>query len=386
MSTQRGQFKLFTVRGIDVKAHWSWLLIVLLITFYLGAGYFPRLMPGESELTYWLLGAIASFLFFASVLLHEQSHSFVARARGLKVRDITLFIFGGASNIEEEPETPREEFLIAVVGPLTSFLLSGVFFLLALAVSPQVHHAGAGASAVLYYLAFINFVLALFNMIPGFPLDGGRVLRSIIWAINHNLQSATRIAGFIGQLVAYGFISWGLYETFFLDNFGGLWLAFTGWFLLNAGQQSVAGTVVRETLRGITVGQVMEPAPPVGAPYMTLSHLLTQFVLPYNVRAVPVAQDGQLAGIITLGDIKHVPQEEWGTVTVGQIMTGPDKLSILRPQDSLDHAMQLLNGGDFDQLPVADQHGRLVGMVTHAHLLRWMQIRDELKLKPQANA
>lgn len=381
MSTRSSRFKLFTVGGVAVKVHWSWLLISLLFAFQLAVGYLPLRTPGESDLTYWILGAAGSLLFFLSVLLHELSHSFVARARGLKVRDITLFIFGGATNMEDEPERASDEFLIAVVGPLTSLLLAGLLFLIGRAVTPASGNTGSGLAALFYYLAFINLVLTLFNMVPGFPLDGGRVLRSIIWAVNRNLQSATRIAGFIGQLVAYAFIFWGLYVTFLAGNLQGLWLAFTGWFLLNAAQQSVAGTVVRETLRGITVGQVMEPAPPVGAPYMTLSHLLTQFLLPYNVRAVPVVEDGRLAGIITLGDIKHVPQEEWGTVTVGQIMTGSDKLSVLRPQDALDRAMQLLSGGDFDQLPVADQQGRLVGIVTRAHLLHWLHVRDELRLK-----
>lgn len=386
MGTDRGAFKLATVGGIDIKAHWSWLLVVLLVTYQLAAGYFPIQMPGESAVTYWVLGLLAALLLFLSVLLHELSHSFTARSRGYGVRDITLFIFGGVSNIEEEPKEAGDEFLIAVVGPLTSLVLAAVFFGLAQAVSPPIRKVGAGAAAILQYLALINFLLGLFNMIPGFPLDGGRVLRSIIWGITRNFQRATQIAGLVGQLVAYGFIFWGLYQTFFSGDFGGLWIAFIGWFLLNAAQQSVSGVVIRETLRGITVGQVMEPAPPISAPDMTLAQLLTQYILPHNLRAVPVAQDGKLVGIVTLGDIKDVPQEQWGTVTVGQVMTGADKLNVVRPQDSLARAMELLGEGDFDQLPVVDQGGQLVGILTRAHLLRWLQIRDELKLRSQQQA
>jgi Zn-dependent protease/CBS domain-containing protein len=375
-----GVFKILTIGGIDIKVHWSWAIILLLVTFQLAVGYFPIQMPGENEVLYWGLGLIAALLLFASVLLHELSHSFTAKARGLKVRDITLFIFGGVSNIEQEPETARDEFLVAVVGPLTSLILAAVFFGLEQLVSPPVRRVGAGAAAVLQYMAFINFLLGLFNLIPGFPLDGGRVLRSIVWGLTRNLQTATRVAGAIGQLVAYGFIFWGLYQTFFQSDFSGLWIAFIGWYLLSAAQQSVAGTVMRESLRGMTVGQVMEAAPPVAAPHMTIAQLLTQFILPYNLRAVPVAQDDRLVGIVTLGDIKDVAQDQWGTVTVEQQMTSGDKLRTVRPQDGLDRAMQLLGEGDFDQLPVVDTSGHLVGLLTRARLLRSLQIRDELKL------
>lgn len=376
-----GVVKIATIGGIEIKLHWSWLIIALLLTFTLANGQFPDRVPGETTLFYWVLGAIAAILFFVSVLLHELSHSFVARAMGYKVREIVLFIFGGVSNIEEEPKKARDEFLIAVVGPLTSFLLAGVFYLLLQVVTPPVRRAGAGAAAVFEYLAFINLLLGIFNMIPGFPLDGGRVLRAIIWGVNHNFQASTRIAGFIGQLVAYGFIFYGIFQIFAQNNFGGLWIAFIGWFLLNAAQQSVSGVAVREAFRGVTVSQVMEPAPPSIMPQSTLAHLLSSYILPYNLRAVPVAdQNGQLVGIITLGDIKEIPQDQWGTVTVGGLMTGLDKLRTVKPQDGLDKAMQLLGEGDFDQLPVLDQNNRLVGILTRAHIIQWLQIRDQLKL------
>ena len=400
MDTGRGAFKLATVGGIEIKAHWSWLILVLLLTFSLAEGLFAQYVPGQSQLTYWVLGLVASLLLFASVLLHELSHSFTARARGYGVRDITLFIFGGVSNIEEEPKEAGDEFLIAVVGPLTSFVLGGICFALLIAVAGSLSSfalrdiffglvPGAPApsrtmnpvEALLVFMVRMNILLGLFNMIPGFPLDGGRVFRSIVWGINHNFERATRIAGFIGELVAYGFIFGGLAQTFLGGDLGGLWIAFIGWFLLNAAQQSVTGVVMRDMLRGVTVAQVMQPAPPACTPNITLGQLLTGYVLPHNLRALPVVQDGRLLGIVTLGDIKHVPQEQWDMTTVGQVMTGIDKLRVVGPQDNLIKAMQFLGEGDFDQLPVVDQSGQLVGMLTRAQLVRWLQIREELKLR-----
>jgi Zn-dependent protease/CBS domain-containing protein len=380
----KGSLTIATIGGIAIKLHWSLAGIALLLTIQLATLDFPTLVPGESDLLYWALGLITAIIFFVSVLLHELSHSLVARLRGYKVSEIVLFILGGVSNIEEEPRKAGDEFLIAVVGPLMSFLIAGVCFGLLQLVTPPVRTAGANVAAILQYLTLINVLLGLFNMIPGFPLDGGRVLRSIIWGITRNFQRSTRIAGVIGQIVAYGFILWGLFQTFGAGDLSGLWIAFIGWFLLNAAQQSVSGVGVRQTFRGVVVQQAMEPAPPSIQPQSTLAHLLSAYILPYNLRAVPVAdQMGKLVGIVTLGDIKDVPQDEWGIVTVEQKMTGSDKLRTVSPNDSLDRAFQLLQEGDFDQLPVVDASGHLVGILTRAHLIRWLQIRDELHLGRQ---
>jgi Zn-dependent protease/CBS domain-containing protein len=381
-----GVMRIVRIGGIDIKIHWSWLIFLLLFTYMAAFGQFPSRVPGETIGFYLTIGVVASILFFVSVLLHELAHSFMAIRRGYKVTDIQLFIFGGVSNIEEEPKKAGDEFLIAFVGPLTSFLLAGIFYGLFFVVSSSAGRVGSGAAAIFWYMALLNLLLVLFNMIPGFPLDGGRVLRSIIWGVTRNFQSSTRIAGSVGQLVAYGFIFWGLLRIFVGGDLGGVWIAFIGWFLLNAARSSVASVrsaSVRETLSGITVGQVMEPAPPVIQPTSTLAHLLSSFILPYNLRAVPVADaNGQLVGIVTLNDIKDVPQDQWGIATVGQFMTGPDKLRVVTPMDGLDRALQLLTEDEFDQLPVVDPYNRLVGMLTRAHLLRWIQIRDELKVQP----
>lgn len=351
MGMDQGAFKIARVGGIEIKVHWSLLIIVLMISFELSAGYFPMHVPGAGAATYWALGLVTALLLFVSVLLHELSHSFVARAKGLPVRDITLFIFGGVSNIEREPERAGDEFLVAVVGPLTSLALALLFFGLGQTVAPS-GQLGLSTVAVLHDLAYINLLLGLFNLVPGFPLDGGRVLRSIIWALTHNFKTATRIAGFVGQLVAYGFIFWGVFQVFVDGDLGGLWIAFIGWFLLNAAGQSVAGVETEETLRGVTVGQVMGPAPEPVPPQVTLTYLLNRHVLPNNLRAVPVAHDGRFLGFVTLADMQKTPQEEWGATRVTQVMPPAEGLPTAQPGDPLAPALQTMEERELEQLPV----------------------------------
>ncbi|HEX8228992.1 MAG TPA: site-2 protease family protein [Chloroflexia bacterium] len=379
-----GLFKIAAISGIDVKLHWSWLLILLLMTFSLAVSWFPIRMPGESPVTYWGLGFVASLMLFVSVLLHELAHSFVALTRGLKVNDIVLYMFGGAASLEDEPETPGDEFLIAVVGPLTSLGLAGLFILLWALFTQVTGNVGDWAANLFFYLAYINAILAVFNLIPGFPLDGGRVLRSIIWGIFRDYDRATRYAGVIGQLMAYAFISIGLVVAFYLNNWDGLWLAFIGWFLLNAAKQSVTGVRIREAVKGVTVAQVMEKSPPVVAPTYTIAHLLSQYILPGNLRVLSVVQDGRLLGIVTLSDMENIPQEEWGTVTAADVMTGGERLRVAHPSDRLDKVMDTLMESEFDQLPVVDARGTLVGMLTRAQILRWLKLREELQQAPKA--
>lgn len=375
---QTGVFRLARVSGIDVKIHWSLLIIAGLFVFMFATSTFPAMVPGETGFFYWTLGIVGAVIFFLSVLIHEFSHSFVAQRLGYKVSDIVLFIFGGVSTIESEPRRARDEFAIAFVGPASSVVLGGVFWVLALAVSSIPGRLAQGALALFQYMAIINIVLAVFNMIPGFPLDGGRVLRAIIWGVTKNFRSATRASGIVGQFVAYGFIFLGIVQTFWLRDFSGLWLAFIGWFLLNAAQQSVTGAAVRDALRGVTVGQLMRPSPPPIQATGTLAHLLSNYVIPYNLRAVPVVDaDNRVLGIVTLGDIKDVPQEEWGIVTVGDKMTGPNDLRVVQVTDPLSRAVEQLGSGDIDQIPVVDPHGRLAGMLTRADLMRYLNSVDQ---------
>src|SRR5712691_3159113 len=217
-----GSLHLVKIAGIDIYIHFSWLIIFVFLTWSLATGWFPQLYPGWSTATYWLVSAVAALLLFVSVLLHELAHSFVARARGLPVRNITLFIFGGVSNIEQEPTSPGVEFQMAVVGPLVSLLIGAISYLLLL----PLRGTNSPVAGILGYLAVANILLGVFNLIPGFPLDGGRVLRSIIWKVSGSLRTATRVASMVGQIIAYLFILWGIFQFFGGDILDGIWIGF----------------------------------------------------------------------------------------------------------------------------------------------------------------
>src|SRR2546426_10702328 len=227
-----GSLRIGKIAGIDIYINVSWIIILVLLTVSLATGWFPQLYPGWSTATYWIVGFISSILLFVSVLLHELAHSLVARRRGLPVKDITLFIFGGVSNIEQEPKDAGIEFQVAVVGPITSLLIGAVCFLLQL----PLRGTNSLLGGILFYLAVTNILLGVFNLIPGFPLDGGRVLRSIVWKLTGNMRQATRIASLTGQVIAYLFILLGIWIFFVGDILDGIWFGFIGWFLLSAAQ------------------------------------------------------------------------------------------------------------------------------------------------------
>src|SRR5436305_4106796 len=311
-----GSFRIFRIAGIDINIHISWLIILVFLTFSLATGWFPITYPGSSTATYYLLGFIASILLFVSVLLHELAHSFVARSRGLAVNSIVLFIFGGVSNIEQEPQTPGVEFSMAFVGPLTSLVIVsisyGLFFL--------VIDKHTLIEPILWYLGVTNIILGIFNLIPGFPLDGGRVLRSIIWKISGSLRTATRVTTTIGQLIAYLFILWGVWQFFTGSLLNGIWIGFIGWFLLSAAQSANSQVMLQSMLRGVTVGQVMDRVPATVPANISIQRLVDEYFLPFGLRSAFVVQGDQLGGLITLSDIRHVPRDQWSTMPVCEIM------------------------------------------------------------------
>src|ERR1700680_1905471 len=223
-----GSFRIGKIAGIDIDINVSWIIILVLLTVSLATGWFPQLYPGWSSATYWLVGLISALLLFVSVLLHELAHSLVARRRGLPVKNITLFIFGGVSNIEQEPKSAGIEFQMAVVGPLTSLLIGAVCYLLQL----PLRGTNSPLQGILFYLAVTNILLGIFNLIPGFPLDGGRVLRSIVWKISGSMRRATRVATITGQIIGYLFILLGIWLFFTSNILDGIWLGFIGWFML----------------------------------------------------------------------------------------------------------------------------------------------------------
>lgn len=365
--------RLFTIRGIEVGVHYSWLIIFFLVTWSLSEFVFPETqLAGRSQIEYWILGAITALLLFASVLIHELAHSFVARARGLNARSITLFIFGGVSNLSGEAKEASTEFLVAIVGPLTSFVLAGICFAIASVVSePRVE-------VVISYLFFINIVLGVFNLVPGFPLDGGRVLRAILWSATGNVRKATEWAANVGKLVAYVLFGYAIFLVLNEGNLiGGIWIGAIAWFLHNAASTSVQQLVFETRLRRVRAADIVRPDDAAVPPDMTVAELVDRYILPANRRAVPVMQDGQLVGIVTISDIAAVPPADRERVTLGEVMGGKERVHTVRADARVQDAVELLAEHDLEQVPVMDGQ-RLVGLLTRADVMRQLQLREAL--------
>jgi len=364
-------YRLFRVAGIDIGIHPSWIVVFVLVTWSLAVGYFPTAARASMP-TYWLLGAVASILLFASVLVHELAHSLVARREGLEARSITLFIFGGVSNLTTESPRPSVEFLVAIVGPLSSLGLAGVALVVANLVP-----ADSPAQALFLYLGLVNALLAGFNLIPGFPLDGGRVLRAIVWRVTGSLRRATEIAASVGTIVAAGLLIWGVFRTINGEVIGGLWIAAIGWFLQAAASAVVRQVRLQEALHGISVGAVVEPDGTMVPPNLSVADVVDGHLLPTNRRAVPVGHDGAVDGIVTVGDIRRVPPERRAVTQVGDVMGGRNGVVSVTPETSLADALTTLGSRDLEQVPVLDD-GHLIGMLSRADVMRQFELREDL--------
>ena len=366
------------VAGIPIAVHWSWLLIFALVTWTLAQGLFPQVLRGRDPGVYWLMSIVAAFGLFASVLVHELSHSLVALARGLGVHDITLFIFGGVSNLAEDAEEPKDEFLVAVVGPLTSFGVASLCWAAAQAV-PGRNPVGV----VLSYLAFINVMLGAFNLLPGFPLDGGRMLRSILWAAMGSLVRATAIASYVGQGFGYLLMGWGVWRGFQGDLFGGMWTIFIGWFLQNAARSAYRQGQLRERLRGVRVAQVMRRQPSAVTPDLSLQELVYDHVVGQGNWTLPVVEDGRVVAVVGVQDAKRVPEARWATTPVRAVMAAGSTV-VISPWDELIRALDLLTDDELREVPVVES-GRLVGMLSRADVLHFLeaQVTDPAPEPPE---
>ena len=360
--------------GISVRLHYSWFIVFALVTWALAAGYFPQEYPNWSLTSYWGIGVATSLLFFISVLLHELAHSIVAQAAGIQIESITLFILGGVSQMTKEPEKPGVEFRMAVAGPLSSLLISGVFW----GIWAAARGFNEELTGLAFWLGWINLVLAGFNLIPGFPLDGGRVLRAIVWWRSGNLLSATRTASNIGRAFGYLFIFGGIWWVFWGNWINGLWLAFVGWFLQGAAAGSYRQLAVQDMLRGHKVGEVMMTDCPSIPPGLSVEQLVNDHVLALSRRCFPVTDGGHMVGLVTVHDVRKVPLEGRATKTVGEVMTAFDKLRWVRPDDELSSVFQILTGENINQVPVVED-GRIVGMVARDNLLEFIRIHSELR-------
>lgn len=370
-----GSLRLGKIAGIAISIHVSWLIIVVLLTLSLATGWFPALYPGWSTFTYWGVSLLAVLLLFVSVLLHELAHSLVARARSLPVKNITLLIFGGISNIEQEPKSPGVEFQMSFVGPLTSLLIGGLSYLLLVALRGGI----SPLAAILGYLAVSNVLLGLFNLVPAFPLDGGRVLRSIVWKISGSVRTATRVATVAGQVIAYLFILGGIWLLFGGYLLDGLWIGFIGWFLLSGAQSANAQVMLETMFKGVTVSEVMNTSPATVPANISLQKLVGDLFLPHGWRSAFVMQVDQLVGLITLRDIRHIPRDEWAQTPVGHVMTPVERLHVVAPQQSLNEVLPLMVAQDVNQVPVVEDH-RLVGVLSREDIMRFLEIRRGLGL------
>jgi Zn-dependent protease/CBS domain-containing protein len=370
-----GSLRLCSIAGVSLEINYSWLIILVLLTVSLALSWFPQAAPGYPLGTYWAVGFIAAVLLFVAVVLHELAHSLVARARGVPVKSITLFIFGGISNLEQEPHSPGVEFQVTVVGPLTSLLLAGICWVLALSL-----RGVPLLGAVFGYLAITNGLLAFFNLIPGFPLDGGRVLRALLWKLSGNLRTATRWATRVGQVVAFLFILAGIWLFFSGNLLGGLWLGFIGWFLLSTAQAANAQVLVETLFGRVTVGEVMNPSPLTVPPDLSLLDLVERYLLPRALRSACVTQDERLIGLVSLTEIRHVPREQWAQTPLRQVLVPRSRLVVAAPQQRLSEAMALMAQRNIHQLPVVHQE-RLVGTVSRETIVRFLEVRRGLGLE-----
>ena len=362
---------IFRVAGIQIGAHYTLVFAVLLIAWSAAAGYFPQELPGYGAGTYWVLGVIYAVLLFASVLIHELAHSLVARSRGLRVDSITLFVFGGVSNLTREPATPGEEFAISVVGPLSSLVLAGVFWGLA-----QLFPARSPGGAVVFYLAYINFLLGAFNLVPGFPLDGGRIFRSIVWGATKSLRRATAIASYTGQAFGWLLIFSGVGRVLVGDFFGGIWTAFIGWFLNNAAETTRQEQTLRESLAGVTVADLMDTPPVAVPPDLSVQDFVMDQVMRRGHRALPVVDNGRLVGIVSISDARKLSHDAWPGTRVDRVMT-PAPLITVSPTGDVGAAIGLMGQRGVHQLPVVE-NGRVLGMLNRDHVLRFIQMRHDL--------
>ncbi len=369
----RGSLYLGKILGIPIRLHVSCFLIAILISWSLSAGYFPQEYPGWSTTTYWLVGVSASILFFASVLIHELGHSVLALREKVPVKSITLFIYGGVAQIGREPPTAGAEFRIAIAGPLSSLGLAALFGGLGATLADN-----ATLAAPLAYLGRINLLLALFNMIPGFPLDGGRVLRAALWAFGGSFQNATQWASRAGRVVAYGFILFGASQVLLGQGLvNGLWLAFIGWFLKNAAESSYQQMLLRDKLSGVKARSVMTQECLTVPSSLGVDRLVEDHVLTGGQRCFFVADKDNMEGLITLNDLRSVPRERRDGLTAGQVMTRIDGVLSVHPEDDVWSVLQQMEEQDVNQVPVKD-NGSFVGMITRERLVQDIRLRAEL--------
>jgi Zn-dependent protease/CBS domain-containing protein len=385
-------FRVGKIFGINIHIDWSWLLIFGLVSWSLAAT-FGQLHTDWTVLAQWGIALSAAILFFLSVLAHELAHSLVARAQGVKVRNITLFMFGGVSNIQREPSSPLSELLVTIVGPLTSFLLGFVFLILG---TGSLNLANVNItntvaliaqlgplSTILLWLGSVNILVGLFNLIPGFPLDGGRIVRSILWGITDNLQKATRWASWMGQAVAWALIFAGMSMLFGVripllgsGFINGIWIIFIGWFLQNAAVQSYRQVVIEDILEDTPVKRIMYTDVPVVNANLSVQSLVDDYIMRTDNQAFIVFDGERMAGLVTIDDIRDISPESRTQVMVKDVMTPSQKMIVIAPDEEASEAFQRLQSENIRQLPVINGN-KIVGLLRRKDIIRWLKFQSK---------
>jgi len=363
------------ILGIPVGVDPSWFLIFVFMTWSLASSYFPTEFKNWPQIEYWIVGAVTSILLFGSVVLHELGHSLVALRYKIPVNSITLFIFGGVAQIGSEPPSAMAEFWIALAGPAVSFGLAIIFQIL-----QPIFTGVAPLLALAKYLAYINGILALFNLIPGFPLDGGRVFRAIVWGISHNLRKATLVAATVGRVIAFLFILFGVWQIFSGNLGNGLWIAFIGWFLESAATSQVQQQSVHDLLEGHTVQQIMNRNYITIPATLTLQNLVEMHILANGRRCFVVTDDSdQIIGLLTLHHLSEIPKADWPAKTTGEVMTPLSRIKWLQPTTSVKVALEEMDQDGVNQLPVM-LNGQILGMLTREDIISFLRTQAELGL------
>lgn len=363
--------RLGSVLGFEIRIDLSWFVIFFLVFWSLAVAVFPGQYPDLPGGAHFLMGAAGTLLFFASLLTHELSHSVVARGKGIPVAGITLFMFGGMAMATREPDAPNDEILIAGIGPVTSLVLAAVFQAVALL------SASAGWSDVVggvaSYLAFINLALAVFNLVPGFPLDGGRVFRAVVWKVTGDKAKATRWAVTGGRTFGTLLMVLGALQALSGVPVGGLWLVFIGWFLRSLAGRSLQQQLLHDLLSGFVASDLMSPQPEVVSSRMPLEQLVRDHFLRLRFGSYPVMDDGELVGIVTLDRVKRIPAEERTHLRVGHAMTQLAECAVVAPDTTVEEALQELNRPEAGGRALVVDRGQLVGIISASDVARWIQ-------------
>jgi len=371
------RIKLFKLLGFEVRIDWSWIIIAILIAWSLSKGVFPSYYKNLPAQTYWWMGIIGALGLFLSIIAHEFSHSLVARKYGLPMKGITLFIFGGVAEMDEEPASAKVEFLMAIAGPISSIVIALIFY--------GIHALGkqgglsVPVNGVIGYLAMINALLAGFNLLPAFPLDGGRVLRSILWGVKKNLRWATYISSRIGSGFGILLIILGVIQVFRGNFVGGMWWFLIGMFLQGAAKASYQQLITRKALEGEPIRRFMKTDPVTVSPTVSLEQLVEDYVYKYHFKMFPVVEDSdRLLGCITTKQVKEIPREDWNRKTVGEVASQCSPENTIEPQADAMKAISIMNRTGNSRLMVVEG-GHLVGIIALKDLLELLSLKVELE-------